>query len=58
MRLQREALWKSIDRRGEILDDVEAEGAVEGGDVEERIDEETPLRGDDRRDEGGTGLDT
>jgi hypothetical protein len=50
MRLQREALWKTIDRRGEIVGDIEAGGAVEGGDVEERINEETPLR----RDEGGT----
>jgi len=39
---------------GERVDDVESGGeAVEGGDVEEGIDEETPLR----RDEGRTGLD-
>ena len=58
MRLQIEALWKTIDCRGETVGDVEAGGeAVEGGDVEERINEETPLRRDERRDEGRTGLD-
>jgi hypothetical protein len=60
MRLQREALWKTtIDCcRGETVGDVEAGGeAVEGGDVEEIINEETPLRRDERRDEGRTGLD-
>lgn len=57
MRLQRDALWKTIDRRGEIVGDIAAGGAVEGGDVEERVNEETPLRRDERRDEGGTGLD-
>lgn len=52
-RLQAEELWKTMGR-GEREDDVEAGGeAVEGGDVEEGIDEETPLR----RDEGRTGLD-
>jgi hypothetical protein len=57
MRLQREALWKTINYRGETLGDVEAGGeAVEGGDVEESINEETPLRRDERRDEGRTGL--
>lgn len=53
MMLQREALWKTIHRRGEIVGDIEAGGAVEGGDVQENINEETPLRGDERRDEGG-----
>jgi hypothetical protein len=58
MRLQREAMWKAIDCRGETVGDVEAGGeAVEGGDVEERINEETPLRRDERRDEGRTALD-
>ncbi|KAF9693136.1 hypothetical protein EKO04_008586 [Ascochyta lentis] len=61
MRVQREAIWKMIDCRGETLGDVEAGRAVEGGDVEEGINEETPLRGGERRgerrDEGGTGLD-
>lgn len=56
MRLQRGAMWKTI--RGKTVGDVEARGeAVEGGDVEERINEETPLRRDERRDEGRTGLD-
>lgn len=59
MRLQREELWKIIDRRRETVGDVEARGeAVEGVDVEERINEETPLRRNERRDEGGTGFDT
>jgi hypothetical protein len=58
MRLQREALWKTIDCGGETVGDVEAGGeAVEGGIVEERINKETPLRRDERRDEGRTGLD-
>jgi hypothetical protein len=47
-------LWKIIESRGERVDDVEARReAVEGGDVEERIDKETPLRRDKER----TGLD-
>lgn len=57
MRLQREAMWNTIVGRGEIVGDVEAGGAVQGGDVEERINEETPLRRDERRHEGWTGLD-
>ena len=52
-RLQAEELWKIMEGRGERVGDVEAGGeAVEGGDVEERIHEETPLR-----DEGRRGLD-
>jgi hypothetical protein len=58
MRLQREELWKIIEGWGERVGDIEAgEEAVEGGDVEERINEETPLRRDERRDEGRIGLD-
>ncbi|PVH91438.1 hypothetical protein DM02DRAFT_678092 [Periconia macrospinosa] len=49
MRLQREALWKAINCRGETVGDVEAGEAVEGGDVGERINEETPLRRDEGR---------
>ena len=46
-RLQAEEFWKIIEGRGEREGDVEAGGeAVEGGDVEGRIDEETPLRGE------------
>jgi len=59
MRLQREDLWKATIGcyRGETVGDVEAGGeAVGGGDVEERINEETPLRRDEWRDEGRTGL--
>ena len=57
-RLQKEALWKIINCRGETVSDVEAGGeVVAGGDVEERITEETPLRRDERRDEGRIGLD-
>jgi hypothetical protein len=44
-RLQAEEFWKIIKGRGERVGDVEAgEEAAEGGGVEERIDEETPLR--------------
>ncbi len=51
-RLQAEELWKIMKGRGGRVGDVEAGGeAAEGGGVEERIDEETPLR----RDEGRTG---
>ena len=46
-------MWKAIDCRGETVGDVEAGGEAVEGDVEERINEETPLR----RDEGRTGLD-
>lgn len=52
MRLQKEAIWKAINFRGETVGDIEAGvEAAEGGGVEERINEETPLR----RDEGKTG---
>jgi hypothetical protein len=38
--------------------DIKARGeAIEGGDIEERINKETLLRRDERRDEGRTGLD-
>jgi hypothetical protein len=48
MRTQKEAIWKATNCRGEIEGDVEARGeAVQGGDVEERINEETPLRRDE-----------
>jgi hypothetical protein len=48
-RLQAEEFWK-IMGRGERVGDVETGGeAVTGGDVEETIDEETPLRGDEGR---------
>jgi hypothetical protein len=49
MRTQRQAVWKATNCRRETLGDVEARGeAVEGEDVEERINEETPLRRDER----------
>jgi len=52
-RLQAEEWRKIIKGGGERVDDVESGGeAVEGGDVEEGINEETPLR----RDKGRTGL--
>lgn len=51
MRLQREALWKAINFRGKTVDDVEAGEAVEGGDLGERINEETPLRRDEGRED-------
>ncbi|RDL37477.1 uncharacterized protein BP5553_04910 [Venustampulla echinocandica] len=51
-RLQAEELWKIMGRE-ERVGDVEAGGEAVGGDVEEGIDEETPLR----RDEGRAGLD-
>ena len=52
-------MWKIIEGQGERVGDVKAGGeAVKGGDVEERINEETLLRRDERRNEGRTGLDT
>lgn len=50
-RLQAEEMWKQVEEmwkvaegRGERVGDIDAGGeAVEGGDVEEVIDEETPL---------------
>jgi hypothetical protein len=58
VRLQREALWKTIYCREEILGDVESGGeAVVGrSEEEERTNEETPLMRDERRDKSGTGL--
>lgn len=53
-RLQAEKWRKIMKGEGERVDDVESGGeAVEGGDVDEGIDEETPLR----KAEGMTGLD-
>ncbi|KFY65576.1 hypothetical protein V496_02463 [Pseudogymnoascus sp. VKM F-4515 (FW-2607)] len=47
-RLQAEEMWKILGGRGERVGDVETRGeAGEGGDVEEGINEETPLRRDD-----------
>lgn len=44
-RLQAEEMWKILGGRGERVGDVETGGeAGEGGDVEEGINEETPLR--------------
>jgi hypothetical protein len=50
IRLQKEAIWKVINCREETVGDVEAGGEVaEEGGVEERINEETPLRRDEGR---------
>jgi hypothetical protein len=56
MRLQREALWKTIYCQEEILGDVESGGEAVEGRSEERTNEETPLMRDERRDKSGTGL--
>jgi hypothetical protein len=50
IRLQKEAIWKAINCREETVGDIEAGGeATEGGGVDNRINEETPLRRGEER---------